>query len=159
MDYCAALLFVMSSCYVAIVKLVWHRSAKSSSDSSCGFKQIALAMAMIAFYLNHVHKLIQSHFDYDYNMRINVFFGIGGSLAWFVWAYQSYTFNRSKHVLKAVLALSLMHVALLLEIFDFPPVAFVLDAHACWHLATIPMPFLWYSFLADEARLLYKLRS
>jgi hypothetical protein len=151
MDYCAALLFVMSSCYVAIVKLISHRSL------SFGFKHITLAVVMIAFYTNHVHKLIQSHLDYQYNMRINVCFGLASTLAWFVWAYQSHKRHQSKHVFKAVLALLLMHVALLLEIFDFAPLAFVVDAHACWHLSTIPMPFLWYSFLTDETRLLHRL--
>lgn len=157
MDYCAALLFVMSSCYVALVKFIWHRSPPK--PMRIGLKQLTLAIVLIAFYVNHINRLIQTHFDYQYNMRINVAFGFITSLAWFLWAWQSYSVNRSKHVFKAVIALLLMHVALLLEIFDFPPLFFVLDAHACWHLSTIPMPFLWYNFLIQESHFLRKLSS
>ena len=49
-----------------------------------------------------------------------------------------------------------MNAFLLFEVFDFPPFWFVLDAHACWHLGTIGLPFLWYSFLTGEAQLEYK---
>ena len=45
--------------------------------------------------------------------------------------------------------------ASLLELFDFPPLWGCLDAHSLWHLATIPLGFVWYTFWAqDSANLL-----
>ncbi len=39
----------------------------------------------------------------------------------------------------------------LLEVFDFPPLWGILDAHALWHGLTIPIPFLLYRFLLDDS--------
>ena len=38
-----------------------------------------------------------------------------------------------------------------MKIFDFPPRHDLIDAHAVWHGGTIPLGFLWYSFLVDDA--------
>jgi hypothetical protein len=32
-----------------------------------------------------------------------------------------------------------------LELLDFPPFLWILDAHALWHLTTVPLIPLWYS--------------
>jgi hypothetical protein len=37
-------------------------------------------------------------------------------------------------------------LAAMLEIFDFPPIMGIFDAHSLWHAATIPLGFLWYRF-------------
>lgn len=50
-----------------------------------------------------------------------------------------------------VASLALLVPATMLEIFDFPPVWGVFDAHAAWHAATVPVTLLLYRFLAGEA--------
>ncbi|KDD74866.1 Per1-like protein [Helicosporidium sp. ATCC 50920] len=46
----------------------------------------------------------------------------------------------------------LLNAASAFEIADFPPLAAALDAHAAWHLATVPLWGLWYRFAwADHA--------
>ncbi|EHB12028.1 Post-GPI attachment to proteins factor 3 [Heterocephalus glaber] len=45
----------------------------------------------------------------------------------------------------------------LLELLDFPPLFWVLDAHAIWHISTIPLHVLFFSFLEDDS--LYLLRE
>ncbi|KAI9433921.1 Per1-like protein [Lactarius indigo] len=59
------------------------------------------------------------------------------------------------------LALGLMHNALwlsfalpatALELLDFPPLGRVLDAHALWHLATVPLAVMWYDFLLVDSQ-------
>jgi hypothetical protein len=45
-----------------------------------------------------------------------------------------------------------MPIVALLEVLDFPPIAGIFDAHAVWHGATIPLVFLFYSFILDDAR-------
>ncbi|CAF2073013.1 BnaC01g21990D [Brassica napus] len=42
-------------------------------------------------------------------------------------------------------------LAMLLEIYDFPPYGGYFDAHSIWHLATVPLTILWWSFIRDDA--------
>ena len=39
------------------------------------------------------------------------------------------------------------------EFFDFPPIFGHLDGHALWHLAAIPVAFLWNAFFRKDAEL------
>jgi len=41
--------------------------------------------------------------------------------------------------------------AAMMEIFDFPPWFSLLDAHATWHACTVPLGFMWYTFLRRDA--------
>lgn len=43
------------------------------------------------------------------------------------------------------------------ELFDFPPLRGIYDAHALWHACTIPLGFVWYNFI-DEDRAYFLLR-
>jgi hypothetical protein len=36
------------------------------------------------------------------------------------------------------------------QLLDFPPLWRVVDAHAAWHFATVPLVSLWYSFLWSD---------
>ena len=42
-------------------------------------------------------------------------------------------------------------LAMLLEIYDFPPYGGYFDAHSIWHFATVPLTILWWSFIRDDA--------
>ncbi|KAL0660920.1 hypothetical protein Bca4012_097757 [Brassica carinata] len=42
-------------------------------------------------------------------------------------------------------------LAMLLEIYDFPPYGGYFDAHSIWHLATVPLTILWWNFIRDDA--------
>ncbi|KDN39237.1 Per1-domain-containing protein [Tilletiaria anomala UBC 951] len=42
--------------------------------------------------------------------------------------------------------------ATLLELLDFPPLWRFVDAHALWHLATVPLTYAWYDWLINDAR-------
>ncbi|KAL0756201.1 hypothetical protein Bca101_093869 [Brassica carinata] len=42
-------------------------------------------------------------------------------------------------------------LAMLLEIYDFPPYGGYFDAHSIWHLATVLLTILWWSFIRDDA--------
>ncbi|KAL0815969.1 hypothetical protein Bca101_072413 [Brassica carinata] len=41
-------------------------------------------------------------------------------------------------------------LAMLLEIYDFPPYGGYFDAHSIWHIATVPLTILWWSFIRDD---------
>jgi Per1-like family len=43
-----------------------------------------------------------------------------------------------------------VNAALLLEVLDFPAIGGLVDAHALWHAATVPLTGLWYSFMVQD---------
>lgn len=63
-------------------------------------------------------------------------------LWWLCWCWQ----NRRTlpYWWKCGLVVVLLHGLALLELLDFPPMLWILDAHAVWHLSTIPVHFLFY---------------
>lgn len=70
-------------------------------------------------------------------------------LWWLCWCWQ----NRRTlpYWWKCGLVVLLLHGLALLELLDFPPMLWILDAHAVWHLSTIPVHFLFYRFVYSPA--------
>lgn len=70
-------------------------------------------------------------------------------LWWLCWCWQ----NRRTlpYCRKCSLVVLLLHGLALLELLDFPPMLWILDAHAVWHLSTIPVHFLFYRFVHSPA--------
>lgn len=66
-------------------------------------------------------------------------------LWWLCWCWQ----NRRTlpYWWKCGSVVLLLHGLALLELLDFPPLLWILDAHAVWHLSTIPVHFLFYRFV------------
>lgn len=83
-----------------------------------------------------------------YNVFI-VFKGMVNLLWWLCWCWQ----NRRTlpYWWKCGLVVLLLHGLALLELLDFPPMLWILDAHAVWHLSTIPVHFLFYRFVYSPA--------
>lgn len=49
-----------------------------------------------------------------------------------------------------------LHATVALEVYDFPPLAGLLDAHALWHASTAPLAyFFWQSFVRMELEWLH----
>ena len=78
-----------------------------------------------------------------------VFKGMVNLLWWLCWCWQ----NRRTlpYWWKCGLVVMLLHGLALLELLDFPPMLWILDAHAVWHLSTIPVHFLFYRFVHSTA--------
>lgn len=70
-------------------------------------------------------------------------------LWWLCWCWQ----NRRTlpYWWKCGLVVLLLHGLALLELLDFPPMLWILDAHAVWHLSTIPVHFLFYRLVLSPA--------
>eukprot|EP00887_Chlorella_sp_A99_P003462 scaffold7.g3462.t1 len=104
---------------------------------------IALALA------RHVHHMLFVLFDYGLNVQMCIAAGLVQSLAWVAWALAAAP--RAHRGQRPLLAFILsVNSFMLLEVLDFPPLWEVLDAHALWHLATMPVALLWYQFaIAD----------
>lgn len=88
-------------------------------------------------------------FNYGYNMAACVSAGILYAAVWTVWSIKEW--SRRRYTWKCLAAVVCGSCTVLLELLDFPPVLWAVDAHALWHLSTVPIPLLWYSFLVDDA--------
>lgn len=44
----------------------------------------------------------------------------------------------------------------MLELFDFPPLRGIYDAHSLWHACTIPLGFIWYDFIDEDRAYMLK---
>nr|XP_020479043.1 post-GPI attachment to proteins factor 3 isoform X1 [Monopterus albus] len=108
-----------------------------------------VGVLLILAFTSHVSYLTFVSFDYGYNMAANASIGMVNLLWWLCWCWQ----NRRTlpYWWKCGLVVLLLHGLALLELLDFPPLLWILDAHAVWHLSTIPVHFLFYSFLIDDS--------
>ena len=59
--------------------------------------------------------------------------------------------RRRRYVWKCVAAVVWGSCTVMLELLDFPPILWLVDAHALWHLSTVPIPLLWYRYETDNS--------
>ncbi|KAK3860787.1 hypothetical protein Pcinc_033179 [Petrolisthes cinctipes] len=139
LDYFCAFSMVLFSLIALIVRMLGRRY---------GYLRQLVCMGGITFFIFHVWYLTKARFDYGYNMKVNVCVGIINGCGWVAWCIprihtRSYVRWCGYTVLAAM-------VTMLLEVMDFPPLLWTLDAHALWHLSTAPLPFMWYRFLESD---------
>lgn len=81
-----------------------------------------------------------------WNIQICVAMGVAQMGIWAIWA------GLSRHPARLKLWVVVLGgaLAMLLEIYDFPPYEGLVDAHALWHATTIPLTYLWWSFARDD---------
>lgn len=80
-------------------------------------------------------------------MKVCVVMAVAQLAIWAVWAGVS----RHPSRWKLWLVVFAGGLAMLLEIYDFPPYEGLFDAHAIWHASTIPLTYIWWSFIRDDA--------
>lgn len=145
MDYFSAFLFVTTGFSVSLIKLL---------DEIPRFKktyvQSSILVLILSFCIYHENYLLSDRIDYQYNMKINLMLGICSTLFWMIWCSIRFRKYKCRHLIKCIIGLMLMNLFLAFEIYDFPPIHFIFDAHSIFHFLTIFLPFIWYSFLIDE---------
>ncbi|XP_007482370.2 post-GPI attachment to proteins factor 3 isoform X5 [Monodelphis domestica] len=145
MDYFCASTVILHSIYLCCVRTL-------------GLQRPAVASVFGRFLLlllaAHVSYLSLVHFDYGYNMVANVAIGLVNLVWWLGWCLWNQP--RLPHVWKCAVVMLLLQGLAFLELLDFPPIFWVLDAHAIWHISTIPIHFLFFSFLMDDSLYLLK---
>lgn len=146
LDYFCAFSLVLYSLYSLCMRVLGTDSALSA---------VTVTVPFVAFFAYHIHYLAFVHFDYGYNMRANVVAGLLNSVGWLWWCWNER--GRRPYVWRCAAVVLALNALLLLELGDFPPWHYVLDAHALWHLGTAPLPLLWYRFLTDDT--LYELNA
>ncbi|KAJ6630255.1 Per1-like-domain-containing protein [Mycena sp. CBHHK59/15] len=147
LDYFSAALTIFYALYYTVVRLFHlyptprkNRLTLSIPDAprASSLTHKAWSLLCILVYLGHVSYLtLLPRFDYAYNIVFNTGVGLTHNALWLV---------------KAGIFVALTTAATALELFDFPPVARVIDAHSLWHLATAPIAVMWYDFLVQDAR-------
>lgn len=139
LDYfCASFGIVIASCCTTIRVLELTKLSHI----------LAVFIPWVVAFVCHICYLQFVHFDYGWNMTVSLSSGIIYSAIWLIWAILHW--DRG-YVKKIVWCTIFLWLAAMLEIFDFPPVGHLLDAHALWHALTPPISYLFYSFLIDDA--------
>ncbi|XP_013182024.1 PREDICTED: post-GPI attachment to proteins factor 3 [Papilio xuthus] len=139
MDYACALSMVMIMYIAAVIRVFKKRRTLTTS--------IVVLSALV--FAQHLVYLYTARVDYHYNMMLNLFFGVSGSAIWLCWGVAQWVSGR-RYAWRVVAFVLVSAAALSLELLDFPPYFYVWDAHALWHLATVPLPFLFYRFVIDD---------
>ncbi|KAJ3514364.1 hypothetical protein NMY22_g14760 [Coprinellus aureogranulatus] len=167
MDYFSAALAILNALYYTVIRLLHlyqpSRPRLTATPSQSTLPKL-LTLVFVGTYAAHIYYLTSGpRFDYTYNTIFNLILGLLHNLLWTFYALPS-TLSllpsrypnrprgyRPSFATKAGLFVALTTAATALELFDFPPWARVLDAHALWHAATAPIAFFWYQFLIEDS--------
>lgn len=152
LDYFSAGLTVTYGFFTAAVRVF------RLYDSSRIVARYILIAVCLACYISHVCYLQFVTFSYSYNMLANV---VVGALQNILWIYHSITsyreaiatsapnVNNTWRLWPAFIVLSIT-AAMSLELFDFPPLWNILDAHALWHAGTVLPTWWWYAYMKRD---------
>ncbi|XP_052208243.1 uncharacterized protein LOC127812025 [Diospyros lotus] len=138
LDYSSAVALLGYSLILAIIR------SFSVRDEAA---RVMVAAPLVAFTTTHILYLNNYKLDYGWNMKVCVVMAVAQLLIWAIWA--GVTRHPSRWKLWVVVVGG--GFAMLLEIYDFPPYKGFVDAHALWHATTIPLTYLWWSFIKDDA--------
>lgn len=162
LDYFSAALAILYALYMTVVRLFHLYTGTRAFPGRPKRRPLFHAWRALAAvtYVAHVAYLgLAPRFDYTYNTTFNLALGLAHHALWLLFAWAPFsrfaTMPRSyrpAHAGTAALAVALTTAATALELFDFPPLRRVLDAHALWHLATVPLAVMWYDFLLTDAQ-------
>uniref|UniRef100_A0A146MAA2 Post-GPI attachment to proteins factor 3 n=2 Tax=Lygus hesperus TaxID=30085 RepID=A0A146MAA2_LYGHE len=145
MDYLSAFAMVFSSVYCLGMRLLLDLA----KDSYGAF----LTGICVLFYLNHALYLSSGPFDYSYNLVANISVGFITLLICAALIFRNRSLPHSKMLAAAV---GILTVSLYLEVNDFSPICWFLDAHALWHALTAPSIYFFWKFIFEDSRYLKK---
>lgn len=152
MDYFSAALAIMYALYYTVIRILPPTSRLASK---------AWPLLCVLAYLGHISYLtLLPRFDYTYNMAFNLTLGLTHNALWLLYSLPTSVIRRfpsqaksyrPNFVNKAAVFVGLTTAATALELFDFPPLGGIIDAHALWHLVTAPIALFWYDFLIEDS--------
>lgn len=145
MDYFCAFSLVLANLGSLICRVLGTRNVT---------RLTLVLVGLLLFYLQHIYYLAAIKFDYGYNMKINIGVGFLNLLGWLLWCWRHW--RTLPHTRKCLAVMVGINALLLLEVLDFPPIWWTFDAHSLWHAGTVPLGFLWYSFIIDDGKYLAK---
>jgi len=157
-DYVCAILVVAMGLMVSLVRTLNRPGLWAA---------LPLVLLVGAGAVWHVGYMLTVSWHYAWNIKVCVAAGVLTALVWVVWILH-HPAHPGRWWLLAFLGLA--HAALLLELLDFPPILGSLlhekglptvthmgttglglvDAHALWHLATVPLTAVFYRFITTD---------
>ena len=151
LDYFSAFSIVVYSLLAFFLRILgsWR------SPKGIKWSNFVAIIACGLLFVRHIVLLNSAdRFDYGYNMAVNVGVGLVNSFCWLFWCYKHW--GKRKYVWNAVISVIMLDLSVLLELLDFVPLFWTLDAHALWHLSTVPIHYFWYQFVTDDCEYLLK---
>lgn len=115
-------------------------------------RQVFIFFLLALYYTRHLYGMIFVNFNFGWNMKVAMFAALTITFLYIFWSCIHLIAGKRSHSKYALSACLLGLAAASFELFDFSPIGYILDAHACWHAATIPIILLWYIFYRDDAR-------
>lgn len=147
MDYYCAFIMVVYSCVAFFIRYITYNN-KIKSKNLLIYSIIILSCLFVIY---HIYYLSFVHFDYGYNMKVNIVVGLLNSLCWLTSSIYEYKFKKLKYTWRCIFAILIIIVTtILFEVNDFKPILWLADGHAMWHLTTILVPIYWYQFYIDD---------
>ncbi|RLU19064.1 hypothetical protein DMN91_009422 [Ooceraea biroi] len=138
MDYSCAFSMVLTLLYCMLLRITCNKN-KLFIIITCGY---------ISILCSHLSHLWSGKINYGYNMTFNIMIGLTTFAITSLWWY----INRNK--LPYAYLIAWFNVATifvtLLELADFPPIFWILDAHSLWHASTVPLTVLLYRFIISD---------
>ncbi|KAH9171436.1 Per1-like protein [Lactarius sanguifluus] len=165
LDYFSAALAILYALHMTVVR-IFHLYTGTRAFPGHPNRRPLLhawrALATITYAAHIAYLSLAPRFDYTYNTIFNVALGLMHNALWLSFAWPGRApFSRFAMMPRnyrpaytgtAALAVALTTAATALELLDFPPLGRVLDAHALWHLATVPLAVMWYDFLLTDSQ-------
>lgn len=165
LDYFSAALAILYALYMTVVRLFHLYPGAPAFPSRPGRRPLFhawRAVAAVAYAAHVAYLTLAPRFDYTYNIIFNVALGLTHNALWLLFALPGRALfsrfammprdYRPAHARTAAVAVALTTAATALELIDFAPLGRVFDAHALWHLATVPLAVMWYDFLLTDAQ-------
>ena len=147
LDYVSALVLLSYSLWIACRRVI-------SNTLTHSYITILFILSCLCV-CYRIHSMIKGEVSYDSHMSLCICISIAHVIVWLYWCLVQYTKHRlksnNKHILSSIYTCIICQIwfilSAMLELFDFPPIFYYLcDAHSLWHLATVPLGFLWYRF-------------
>ena len=141
LDYYGVFATLCISVYLAFAHVM--RLAPASPRRRAAKAIACLAAAGFIFYMQFVR--------FNYGLHVAVCAALMVAIALL---YTVKLLHLKQHHVRSFLCGSLiLLLASPCEFFDFPPIFSHFDGHALWHLAAIPVAFLWNAFFRKDAEL------
>uniref|UniRef100_A0A7S4D834 Post-GPI attachment to proteins factor 3 n=1 Tax=Heterosigma akashiwo TaxID=2829 RepID=A0A7S4D834_HETAK len=140
MDYFSATLMVTYALWTTLLRIFGPFARRPRA-----FRFVRGALAL--WYCSHVYYMTFVLFDYGYNVKVAIFLG---SVNFLIWLFYTGRIRR-RYQWKMIASLVWTHASLALEIYDIPPIFGIFDSHSLWHALTIPVGYLYYCFIIDDA--------
>ncbi|KAF9026712.1 Per1-like protein [Hymenopellis radicata] len=170
LDYFSAALTILCALYFTVIRL-FHLYPSSRSQltltqstpkgNSNSIRRLWSFICVVTFTCHVSYLTLLPTFDYFYNIVFNAVLGLTHNALWLAYSLpfgplrrfpgrpKSY---RPSFVKKAGILVGCMTAATALELFDFPPLGRIIDAHSLWHLSTALIAPYWYRFLVEDSR-------